>query len=210
MSRATNAAHCLKIKSLSIAHLETENLCFYGAEAVSLKGPSGAGKSLFLKALSDLMENAGEVFLNDQKREDLLAPDWRRKVCYLSAKTAWWQDCIKDHFADPEACETGLKAFDLPLSIMDKSVNDLSSGEAQRLAILRTLANEEACFFLLDEPTSALDEERQKRVEDYLKAQMKERKFGLIFISHDDRQIARLAKRHLKIEGNRIIEDLND
>ena len=92
---------------------------------------------------------------------------------------------------------------------MDWSVARLSSGERQRLALLRVLANRPPVL-LLDEPTANLDEATTARVEALLKDYRTLHGAGVLWVSHDPQQLRRVADRHLRIADGRLqIVDLS-
>jgi ABC-type iron transport system FetAB ATPase subunit len=70
----------------------------------------------------------------------------------------------------------------------------LSTGEKQRLAILRSLEKKPA-ILLLDEPTSALDADNVKRVEELFYNQKIEKNISLMWVSHDEDQLKRVCDR---------------
>ena len=171
---------------------------------LGIGGPSGAGKSLLLRALADLDASAGEVSLDGTRREDLPAPLWRRRVCYLAAESGWWADRVGAHFPDREPARPLLAALGLPEDCHDWPVARLSSGERQRLALVRALVRGPQVL-LLDEPTAALDPESTAAVE----ALIAEHRAGggcALWISHDAAQMARATQGVLRLEGGRLVE----
>ncbi len=167
-------------------------------------GPSGAGKSLLLRALADLDASAGEVSLDGTRREALPAPLWRRQVCYLPAESGWWADRVGAHFPNWEAAGPLLAVLGLPEACRDWPVSRLSSGERQRLALVRALVRHPQVL-LLDEPTAALDPESTAAVE----ALVAEHRAGggiALWISHDAAQLARVAEDRLRLEAGRVVE----
>ena len=50
-----------------------------GGACLAVTGPSGSGKTLLLRALADLDPSDGEIVLDGERREDVPAPEWRRR-----------------------------------------------------------------------------------------------------------------------------------
>lgn len=202
----------LSIDRLETSGIKAEKLSLSPGECISLSGPSGAGKSLFLRALADLIVARGQVFLDKRTRLSYDAPQWRQRVTYMGAKTSWWQDRVGDHFRDRSWLSSKLKQLDLPEDTAGWPVTRLSSGEAQRLCLLRTLEGSgpgNVRYLLLDEPTSALDGERQTRVEELLQQYLDDAEIGVLFVSHDDRQVQRFATKHWVIDNGQVQEKLS-
>ncbi len=164
-----------------------------------VSGPSGAGKSQLLRMIADLDENAGEISLHGVPREQMFAPDWRRQVVYQSAEPAWWEIHVKDHFQQTQLAEARalLAQLNLPADMLDAEVSRLSTGERQRMALIRSLLVKPAVL-LLDEPTGALDESNTAAVEAVLKAQL-QAGLALILVTHSTEQAERLADDRLHI-----------
>ena len=134
-------------------------------------GASGTGKSQFLKALADLIEHTGEVLFNGINQQIIFPEQWRRQVMYFSAETAWWSDSVAAHF-DSLPDKALLQSIGLPFDILQKKPDECSSGEKQRLALLRGLSYQPA-ILLLDEITANLDMEASVKVEALLKNYLK-------------------------------------
>ncbi len=92
----------------------------------------------------------------------------------------------------------GLPGFD------NRDVGNLSGGEAQRVALARTLANAPEVL-LLDEPTSALDEEAVRGIEELVLGIVQERRMACVIVTHNRAQAARLAGRTMVMEAGRLV-----
>ncbi len=173
---------------------------------VVLGGPSGAGKSLLLRAIADLDPNKGEISLAGRSRQSMSAPEWRRKVTYLAAEPGWWAERVGDHFEGPSLDAAGklLPRLGFAAETLNWPITGLSTGERQRLALIRLLVLAPAVM-LLDEPTSALDEENRLRVEELIGERCAAGASALI-VSHDGKQAARLKARRLSLLGGIIQE----
>ncbi len=192
----------LQVNSLNILGLSCDPFDLPPGECFSLSGPSGSGKSLFLRALADLDQNRGEISLDNVCREDINAPEWRRKVTYLAAEPGWWADRISDHFPAWPTVVERLSKLGLPNDCGNWAVAQASTGERQRLALLRSLTLSPQVL-LLDEPTAALDGALTERVESLI-ADLRADGLAVIWVSHDRSQTTRVASRHFTIVDNRI------
>ncbi len=171
-------------------------------ECVAIAGPSGSGKSVFLRMIADLDPHAGTACLDDAGCESMPAPRWRRLVTYVAAESGWWADTVGAHFTDPTAARTLLARVGLPADALDWPVARLSSGERQRLALLRALVQVPRVL-LLDEPTSALDPDTTIAVEALLREALA-RGTAIVLVSHDPRQAERLAGRQFRMEAGQL------
>lgn len=188
----------LTLQSLEVPPLQPVSLTVGGGECVGLSGVSGSGKSRLLRAIADLDPAAGEVMLDDQPRTAIPAPTWRRRVTLVAAESHWWADRIGAHFQAPPG-KADLEALGLPALDLDSDPAALSSGERQRLALLRAALPGPACL-LLDEPSANLDEDSTAQVERWL-AVRRERGMALVWVSHDPAQIARVAQRAYRLRN---------
>jgi putative ABC transport system ATP-binding protein len=82
-------------------------------------------------------------------------------------------------------------------------VSNLSGGEAQRVSIARTLANDPE-ILLLDEPTSALDEDSARKVEDLVLDIIRERRMTCVIVTHNAAQARRVAHRAMVLIAGKL------
>ncbi|WP_317623062.1 ABC transporter ATP-binding protein [Thiohalomonas denitrificans] len=172
-------------------------------ECVCLSGPSGAGKTVLLRAVADLDPYQGKVLLDGRPADAFAPSEWRAQVGLLPAESQWWHDRVGDHFCRIEPEHWQRLGFDTQAA--GWAVERLSTGERQRLALLRLLANGPVAL-LLDEPTAALDPENVARAETVIAAYRREQHAPVLWVSHDPEQIRRVADRHFRIEGGRLSE----
>lgn len=170
-------------------------------ECICLYGESGVGKTRLLRAIADLDDNQGDIRLNKHYRHELPAHQWRNQVTLVSAESAWWSKIVIDHFNGIEPDFTLLGLSD---QIGQWFVANLSTGERQRLSLLRALHHHPSVL-LLDEITANLDPESTLKVESLLKQKMHD---GLIviWVTHDAQQRDRMASRTYRIESQCVIE----
>jgi len=185
----------LRVANIARPGLAPASFSVDASECVALSGPSGSGKSLLLRAIADLDPNEGEAYLDDRARSDMPAPEWRRQITYLPAEPGWWAERAGDHFPDTGTSEVLASRLGLPNDIFQAPVTRLSTGERQRLALIRCLGVHPR-FLLLDEPTAALDPTNCTAVESLLEDIRKEGT-GILWVTHDADQAKAVAVRHL-------------
>lgn len=190
------------LQDLSVNGLDAINISMDAGECIALSGPSGSGKSLLLRALADLIPHAGEAYYNGQACSSFLPTQWRKQVGLLPAESFWWEEHIGEHFA--QQCDEKLKALGFTTDVYNWLVSRCSTGERQRLALLRLLCLKPKVL-LLDEPTASLDQKNVLAVESLIKDYLHQGG-TVIWVSHDQNQIQRVATRHFKIEGKQLVE----
>ncbi|WP_258833683.1 ABC transporter ATP-binding protein [Peribacillus frigoritolerans] len=163
------------------------SLSFDQGEKVLLLGPSGCGKSTLLQVLSGLIPNSIEV---PMKAEELKCPsswgyvfqDPDSQFCmpFADEEIAF----VLENLSVPkeemkEKIENQIR--NVGLNLGHTSIETLSGGMKQRLAIASVLALEPEVIFL-DEPTAMLDPEGTKEIWDLLKEVGKDK--TVIIVEH--------------------------
>ena len=177
-------------------------------------GPSGSGKSTVLRLLNRLEEpTAGTVFLEGTDYRTLSPRVLRRRIGLVPqqptlkdgtvAENVAWGPRLRDAPVDRSRMEELLERLGLD-GYADRNVNGLSGGEAQRVAIARTLFNDPD-IVLLDEPTSSLDAAAGERVESLLADTMEAYSITAVLVTHDREQARRLGTRGIRLEEGRVV-----
>ena len=170
-------------------------------ECLGASGPSGSGKTLMLRAIADLEPHQGTIALDGHDQAQIPAPEWRRRAALLPAESIWWHDTVGEHFK--KADTAAFERLGLDAKILGWPVARLSSGERQRLALLRLLENRPP-LLLLDEPTANLDPESADRVELLIRAFCQKTGAAVLWVGHQALQLKRVAGRTIFLADGRL------
>jgi putative ABC transport system ATP-binding protein len=189
-------------------------------DRTAVVGPSGAGKTLLLRSLALLDSlDAGSVEWNGEPVRGREVPRFRKSVAYLHQRPAFVEGTVEDNLRLPFSLRVYRgTAFDRPRAVsllehlgrevgfLAKHARDLSGGEGQLLALVRTIQLSPHVL-LLDEPTASLDPKTTLAVEALIESWALEQpgERALLWVSHDQEQARRVARRELRIEAGRIV-----
>lgn len=188
----------LTVSRLRIHGVGPIDLTIDRGACLGLAGPSGSGKTLLLRAIADIDSHGGDVCLDGIEQARIPAPDWRRQVALLPAESMWWFDRVGDHFHLSD--ERRFEHVGFHPDVLDWSISRLSSGERQRLALLRLLENRPRVV-LLDEPTANLDPDNTERVEQVMRTYRHETEAAIIWVGHHRDQLRRVATRTVALDN---------
>jgi ABC-type iron transport system FetAB ATPase subunit len=187
----------LEIEKVTFRDRGPYSLTINGGECVGLQGASGSGKTLLLRAVADIDPHGGALHLDQVTCAEIPAYEWRKSVAMLPAESFWWQDSVQEHFQNFSTLPSQyLRQLGFDVEIGGWQVSRLSTGEKQRLAILRLLENQPHAL-LLDEPTASLDNTNIGKVEQLLLDYGQINNAPLFWVSHDPEQLVRVADRRL-------------
>ncbi|MGY4844424.1 ABC transporter permease [Kocuria sp. MNB10] len=188
----------------------------------ALIGPNGAGKSTVFDVIAGLLApDRGEIRVGDESvlraggtAQDMWVPAHRRGVALMAQEPLLFPHLnVLDNVAfGPRASGAGkamarrralawLREVDAR-AFAQRMPDELSGGQAQRVAIARVLAAEPRVI-LLDEPLSALDVTARPRMRKVLQRVLAGR--TTMIVTHDPQDVAELADHVVRLEraGNR-------
>lgn len=192
----------LRVENLRLHSVGPVSLHIHAGACLGVSGPSGAGKSLLLRAIADMEPHGGEVYLDGTEQCRFPAPVWRRQVALLPAESMWWSDTVGEHFTRVDA--DGFDRLGIDRHILTWPVSRLSSGERQRLALLRLMENHPR-LLLLDEPTANLDPDNTARVEELVRDYRAATGAAVLWVGHLQAQLQRVADHMVGLTAGQIL-----
>jgi ABC-type iron transport system FetAB ATPase subunit len=194
----------LRVEGLVSPHGGPYSLAVDHGECVAVIGRSGSGKSVLLRLIADLDPHEGEVLLDGRARSSWPAPHWRGQVVYQPAEPAWWATTARAHFgrATASAIDPLMEGLGLGAELLDADITRLSTGERQRMALVRSLACEPQVL-LLDEPTAALDHASTLALEALLADRVRAG-LSVVLVTHSREQAERAGHRLLEVRERQV------
>lgn len=199
----------LRLCDLSFLDNGPYSLNISPGECIGLTGRSGVGKTQLLRAVADVIVHGGDCLLDGTACSSVAPPVWRKTVAMVPAESSWWFDTVASHFADglgPGPSLDLLVKMGFPSDVGGWQVSRLSSGERQRLSLVRSLSSAPRVL-LLDEPTSALDLRMVQVIEGLVTDMCQKTLTICLWVSHDREQLARVADRVYRVEPQALVEE---
>jgi molybdate transport system ATP-binding protein len=184
-------------------------------ETVALTGPNGSGKSTVLGMIAGTVPvSKGAVFVGDV---DITSrPPHRRRVTLLAQDPLLFPHltALENVAFGPRARGSGrdeahtvarhwLDAVGLP-DLAGRRPDQLSGGQAQRVAVARALAIGPDVV-LLDEPLRALDADVAPAIRELLRMVLAD--VTTILVSHDPEDVRMLAGRTIPLAAGRLVRE---
>ncbi len=215
-------------KSTPIIHLEKVSFSVEGKQILSevsfdlfkgdrlaIFGPSGAGKSTLIRLLNRLDEpTSGKILVDGVDYRQIPPQKLRRRFGMVMQQPYLFPGTVAENLCyGPQANGRTLERDEIDALLdgvdlagfADRDVSKLSGGEAQRVNLARTLANQPQVL-LLDEPTSSLDAAAKKEVEETILSVIETQSVTCVLVTHDQDQAHRLADRMIHLEAGKCVQ----
>jgi putative ABC transport system ATP-binding protein len=209
-----------------IRALDGVTLTIEKGEFVAVVGRSGSGKTTMLDLIGLLLRpTSGGLFIDDVDTSHLgdkqLARLRARKIGFVFQEYNLLSGLnvlenvmmplryVKD--GDGAAKTSGrTRAVELleRVGLTDRAKHrptELSGGQAQRVAIARSMINQPS-LILLDEPTGAVDTETAQQLVDLLKRLNREDHVTIVIVTHD-LELAGQATRQVRLKDGKVLTD---
>lgn len=210
--------------------VEPTQLIIQEGTAVGLVGESGSGKTTLARIAAGLtLPSCGHVRWRGDRVDALAGPDrarWRRELQYVfqnptaalnprhrvrrilsGTLTGLMRDSgsMRGRNAQRRRIREVCGQVGLSDALLERFPHQLSGGQAQRVAIARSLLGAPR-LLILDEPVSALDLSLQAQILNLLAELRRELRLTYLFISHDLAVVERLCEQVHVMHAGRIVE----
>jgi len=184
-------------------------------EYVVMLGPSGAGKSMTLRIIAGI-ENSSHQQIIIKNREISSLPPERRDIVYLHQKNSLFPHMnvlknimfpfyAKGKKVDRALLDKVIYTFKIE-SILNRMPDQLSGGEAKRVALARAICARPR-LLLLDEPLTHLDFHIRMELIKFLKKTADEYGITVLHVTHDPIETYLLAQRIYLIRDGKIVAE---
>jgi len=200
----------------SLVAVNNLNLTIEDGEFIVLVGPSGCGKTTTLRMIAGFEDpTAGEIRIDGKIVNDLEPRDRDLGMVFQS-------HALFPHKNVAENIAFGLRMRKVPKEeqkrrvrevaelvrishLLDKMPGQCSGGEAQRIALARTLVTEPSNF-LLDEPLSSLDAKLRRELRAECDRIHEELQKTFVYVTHDQEEAMTLADRIVVMDLGAIVQ----
>ncbi|MCK5850740.1 MAG: ATP-binding cassette domain-containing protein [Kiritimatiellae bacterium] len=192
--------------------LRIENLEIRNGEIYAIMGDNGCGKTTLLNILAfmDFQETGSLIFKGmsiDGKASDLL-PHRRRIACLLQNPYLFNVSVFENisyglrvrGISKTDTASRVRRTMDRMglLDLAERNAHTLSGGEAQRVALARTMVLD-ADVYLLDEPTANIDHRNIKEFENRIREIIEEKNATVVLSTHSKEQAHRMSPNIISI-----------
>lgn len=216
-----NAYKIYKGESYETKALDNVSLEIHEGEFIAVQGKSGSGKSTLLNIIGCMDELTKGTLIIDDTEASKLSPIAFDKLRRKHMSFVFQAYELMNNYTVYENIELPLNVQRISRAeknsrineIMDrlgilelkrKYPNQISGGEKQRVAIARAYVADKK-YILADEPTGALDGVNTDEIMEIFK-QLNEEGKTIIMVTHDN-SVASYAKRIIRIENGRIVDE---
>jgi iron(III) transport system ATP-binding protein len=186
---------------------------------VAILGPSGSGKTTLLRLIAGLeIPDTGTITLDGRlvSSRDCMVPPSERSVGFVFQSASLWPhmtvaDNIRFALGGlpvPEQHERTCSLLEhmgiLPLA--DRYPDQISGGEARRVALARALAPHPATL-LFDEPLTNLDRLLREDLIRLILESVRQAGSRMVYVTHDDHEAETLAATIIRFDHGTICSD---
>ena len=179
---------------------------------VALLGPSGSGKTTLLRLIAGLeIPDSGTITIDGRlvSSRDCMVPPAERSIGFVFQNSALWPhmtvtENIRFPLADLPSSEQQQRTRSLMermgiLPLADRYPDQVSGGEARRIALARALAPRPATL-LLDEPLTNLDRSLREDLLVLVLESVRVAGSRMLYVTHDENEAEKIGGTIVRFE----------
>jgi len=187
-------------------------------ETVALLGATGSGKSTLLRVLMGLQSIRSGKILWDGTPANVADLARQGKLAWVPQQEGFYPQCtVEENLRLAQQFQSRstrriepwseVLCRDIPdlLPLLSRLPGELSGGQQRLLALARALVKSPE-FLLLDEPFSPLDPPLRHAMRERVWRLQKERKIGLLHVTHDPLEAQMVADRVVFLDQGRVLQ----
>jgi molybdate transport system ATP-binding protein len=187
----------------------------------ALFGPSGAGKTTILNMIAGTVRpQCGRIVLHGRVLFDAqtgidLAPESRRVGYVFQDRRLFPHLSVERNLLYGYRLLAPRARIQQPddviallglAGVLQRRPTSLSGGEQQRVAIGRALLMSPEAL-LMDEPLASLDAARKAEILPYIERLREHVRLPIVYVSHDEREVARLAAKRIDVDDGQAVDN---
>lgn len=186
---------------------------------IALLGPSGSGKTTLLRLIAGLEKpDAGTISMDGRlvSSPDCMVPPSARSIGFVFQSSALWPHMtVADNiqfalenlpYSEQKQRGESLMERMLILPLADRYPDQISGGEARRVALARALAPRPATL-LFDEPLTNLDRPLREDLLMLVMESVQESGSSMVYVTHDEYEADTVAGTTIRFEHGTICSD---
>jgi len=186
---------------------------------VALLGPSGSGKTTLLRLIAGLeIPDTGTISMDDRlvSSPGCAVPPSERSIGFVFQSAALWPHMtVADNIqfalenlpsGEQKQRVQSLMERMLILPLADRYPDQISGGEARRVALARALAPRPATL-LFDEPLTSLDRPLREDLLMLIMESVHESGSSMVYVTHDEYEAETIAGTTIRFENGTICSD---
>jgi multiple sugar transport system ATP-binding protein len=197
--------------------LSDVDLVIGDGELVALVGPSGCGKTTLLRIIAGLETDYDGRVMIDGVDVNGTAPAARDVGMAFQQFALYPRQTVETNLATPlKARRLAQPEISSRVSyiakrlaidhLLGRTIDRLSGGEQQRVALGRALIRRPA-ILLLDEPLASVDSALRRDLRELILSLHEEVQTTTIYVTHDAREAASIADRVIVLEGGEVLQE---
>ena len=188
----------------------------FPGECIGIIGESGSGKSTLVKALMQMIDYQGEIYIGGENCKNISLHMLRKYIAYSPEHNDVFSSTVYDNirYGNLNAAEdeisyaaemAGIIAHreDFLQRNIGENGDQLSGGQKQRVSIARALLKK-APIYIFDEPTAALDADSESKILNTI-LKLKQEGKCILLITHKASTL-HIADRILRIDGGKVYQ----